>query len=261
MKAVEASREQVVRKRECPVCRESHNKQVFISHSRSDKELAESIASACCTGSAFPYLFEFELEKHSAALGSAVFSDEIATEIRNSCLHLVLLGPGLSSKFWTQAWIGYEVGIRRGLDLATKMLNECGEYFACRVLVVKDVKQDVEVCVPYLHALLLLDFAERMRWQQLGDFVRFFADTLPGKPEETLSDFFATGHRVESRLLRTNGRIKCSNSKCGSTYELWLFKDDLCKLPGAVWSGDNGICQVKCPSCPDKIEFSLRANW
>ncbi len=53
-----------------------------------------------------------------------------------------------------QAWIGYEIGVSKGADRATGKLKQ-EEYFAQRIVVVEDVPQAVEVCVPYLHLLCM----------------------------------------------------------------------------------------------------------
>lgn len=239
----------------CCNCRKRHNEQAFISHARRDEQLAKHISNACCQGGAAPFLFEREQALLDALVREEPTADRIAAEIIRSRVQFVLLGPEVSEKFWTQAWIGYEIGVSRGIDRASGKLKQ-EEYFARRIVVVEDVPQAIKVCVPYLHVLLLFDYNDQTRWQEFEDLVRFLADTTP-----TSLEFYKAGNRWRSRLLTTGGNIHCSNPNCGSApYEVWVFKEDVGKFISASWDEDNrkAIATIKCPSCSTEINIQLR---
>jgi hypothetical protein len=227
----------------CSQCGKQHREQAFISHASKDERLARHIAIACCQADAAPFLFEYE----SDPLAAVIPADQIADEIVRSRVHFVLLGPRVSEAYWTQAWIGYEIGITRGYDRATKMQAGCGEYFSTKIIVVEDIRQGIEACVPYLHALLLFDFHSDTRWKEFEDAVRFLADTAPNTPEHPFLEFYKAGNRLRGKLLKESG----FRHKCGSSYDVWAFKEDVEKLPAARLVNDNGevICAIKCPSC------------
>lgn len=237
---------------QCSICKKQHTKQAFISHASKDQILAQHIAAACCQGEARPFLFERERISDN----TAPIADTIAAEIINSAIQFILLGPEVSNKPWTQAWIGYEIGISRGADRGEgKLISE--EYFARKLIVIEDIEQSIQVCVPYLHVLLLFDYNNQKRWQELEDLVRFFADTIP---TSATSPFYKAGNRLRSKLLITKN-IKCSNQNCGSApYEVWVFKEDISKLPSGIWNNDTRIAtaKIKCPSCPAENNIELR---
>jgi len=239
----------------CNHCGKQHREQAFISHARRDEQVVQHIAHACCRGGAFPFLFERERPPPNGLAPEEPIADKVATEIIRSRVQFVLLGPEVSKKFWTQAWIGYEIGVSRGADRAVGKLKQ-EEYFAKRIVVIEDTPQAVEVCVPYLHALLLFDYSNPTRWQEFEDLVRFLADTTP-----TSLEFYKAGNRWRSRLLTTRSKVHCSNLNCGSApYDVWVFKEDAGSFTSPSSGEDNrkAIATIKCPSCSTEISIELR---
>ena len=237
----------------CCNCRKQHNRQAFISHARKDEQLAQHIATACCQASAAPFLFEREQPPSDTLAQKQAIADRIAAEVIRSHVQFVLLGPEVSEKFWTQAWIGYEIGASRGADMDTILQH--GEYFTRKIVVVEDIPQAGRVCVPYLHVLLLFDYNNQTRWQEFENLVRFLADTTP-----TSLEFYKAGNRWRIRLL-TTGCICCPNLNCGSApYEVWIFKDDIGKITSARVAEENRevTATIKCPSCSTVINIELR---
>lgn len=224
----------------CGQCSDLHSQQAFISHSQRDSELADLIAGSCCDAGTAPYLFERDRsDKRKPA-------DWIRRKIIESRLHFVMLGPGVSCAFWTQSWIGFEIGVTRGYDFARDVSGS--EYFTKQILVLEDVRQGTEVSVPYLHEFLLFDFEDKSRWQEFEDVVRFFART----DEESDLDFWRVGNRLRGNLLRESG-VTCTNTNCKSTFEVWVAKEDIGKLRSVRRMGPATVCSIKCPSCANHV--------
>ena len=115
----------------CCECQELHPQQAFIPHAGNDVEIAKEAARACCLAQVAPYLFEYSAEFSQPAIDNA---RTIANEINNSDIFLVVLSPSVSKAFWTQAWIGFEIGVSIGADIASNKvlyplqhLLKCGE--------------------------------------------------------------------------------------------------------------------------------------
>ena len=135
----------------CCECQELHPQQAFISHAGNDVEIAKEAARACCLAQVAPYLFEYSAEFSQPAIDNA---RTIANEINNSDIFLVVLSPSVSKAFWTQAWIGFEIGVSIGADIAS---NNDGkkDYFSSRIIVLQDIYQEIEVSVPRVDVLFL----------------------------------------------------------------------------------------------------------
>ena len=139
---------------ECDVCMFAHRKQAFVSHSQKDAKIASRLRQVCCEVGVAPYLYEFSPEYNS----NASPADNLSMEIMTSKVLFVLLGASISKVYWTQAWIGFEVGIFKALKDPIGNL----EY----TFVLQDIRQDIAVCVPTLDILFLFDFTSDISWDQ-----------------------------------------------------------------------------------------------
>ena len=234
---------------QCCICANKHGERVFISHAREDGLLANQIATTCCHAGAAPFLFERE----PSALAGQPIADKISSEVLKSRVQFVLLGPKVSNRYWTQAWIGFEIGVSRGADIG-KYKIEHREYFSRRIIVVQDIKQSKKVCIPYMHVLLLLDYRNRKRWQQLEKLVIFLSDTATS----TL-DFFKAGNQFRWEILATTSKVNCSKSCGAAPYEVLVFKKDVRRLRCAKVdpSDKKVVAQIICPSCQTKVKIEL----
>ena len=223
----------------CHWCEGHHEKRAFVSHAGHDHQIAAKLNRACCEIGVAAYLFEFSPEHRSQARPS----DELAQAVSASDFIFVLLGESVSEAYWTQAWIGFEVGISKGLAIATGMPKN--------VIVLQDIRQGVKVSVPMLDALLLFDFASNEGWDQYKELVLVLADL------RSSGEFYKAANRFRSATIKAN--VKCGN--CKSQYEAWIARDDA----GRLGKGFNLIkeasgpltelqaeCTIECPSC-DKM--------
>lgn len=224
---------------ECTTCGNRHEKQAFISHARKDKELAERVRHACCEVSIASFLFEFSPESETQIPPAEVISKEIA----RSDLTFVVLGESVSSKFWTQAWIGFEIGVSKGIDVA----RESTGHNSKKVIVLQDIRQGIEVTVPRLDALFLFDFESAEGWTNYRGLVQFLTRTGPSL------EFFKSGNRFREYVMKAE--VKCGNESCKSTYVGWIAIDDAPRLPAPMATNANeeglfqATCTIECPSC------------
>lgn len=235
------------RRFECTVCGNRHEKQAFISHARKDRELAEKVRHACCEVSITSFLFEFSSESETQNPPAEVISREIA----RSELTFVVLGESVSSKFWTQAWIGFEIGVSKGIDIA----RESTGYDSKKVIVLQDIRQGIEVTVPSLDALFLFDFESAKGWTNYRGLVQFL--TRAG----TSLEFFSAGNRFREYVMKAE--VKCGNEGCKSKYVCWIAIDDAPTLPVLmdIDANDEGLfeatCTIECPSCFKTVTSSF----
>lgn len=224
---------------ECTVCANRHEKQAFISHAQKDKDLAEEVRRACCEVNVASFLFEFSLESETQAPPAEVISREIA----NSELTFVVLGESVSSRFWTQAWIGFEIGVSKGLDIATESVG----YNSKKVIVLQDIRQGIEVTVPRLDALFLFDFKSSDGWVNYRGLVQFLTRTGPSV------EFFRAGNKFREYVMKAE--VECEYESCKSRYVAWIAIDDASSLRVPMTGiANDGIlfestCTIECPSC------------
>ena len=233
----------------CNYCRKSHTKQAFISHSSKDTEILKSIRMACCDGEVAPYLYECSPEFSGPTPPSGV----IASAIENSELILVVPGESVSEAYWTQAWIGFEIGVRVGINIATRMkYTLTPDYFEKRIIVLQDIRQGIKVTIPRLRAISLFDFDSADSWKAASDAIRFWAE-IP-----QLDEIFWLGNKNQQAQMKAD--VKCKNPKCKSAYEARIAIADSSKLR----KGYNLIydpyvlrfkaeCTIECPSCDQKV--------
>ena len=247
----------------CSSCGKNHPKQAFISHASSDREVANQIGEACCKSEVAPYLFEFSAD-YSARIGPA---ETLAKRISESAIHFILISPSIS-KYWTQAWIGYEIGVSRGADIGA---GTSTPYFSKKIIAIDNIKQGVPGSLPSLDDLLLFDFSSGERWSELQKAIRFLTPRSNTKtkkkwnynPEanESLENLgFADGNAAQELLLKAN--VKCEN--CGSKYGAWITIEDAPKLGRAFngWlpntQGYLAECTIECPSCDKMVTRVFR---
>lgn len=242
-------------------------KQAFISHAKNDEEIARNLAKACCNGGVAPYLFEFTPESFAPSIDNARV---IATEVHDSDIVLVLLGPHIS-KFWTQAWIGFEIGVSLGADVAYGRLDFADGYFSKKVFVLQDVRQGDDAAIPRLNALILFDFGSDDSWdtfqQAIGALTDEYLDSNEGRTSHyssselsmqtasgEISPFEAFSSLNAFRMSIMRGNAICENATCNGNYDVWLMKKDLMLLNNEVtWVNDyQATCSVECPSCDNK---------
>lgn len=233
----------------CNYCRKSHTKQAFISHSSKDTEILKSIRMACCDGEVAPYLYECSPEFSGPTPPSGV----IASAIENSELILVVPGKSVSEAYWTQAWIGFEIGVRVGINIANRMeYTLTPDYFEKRIIVIQDIRQGIKVTIPRLRAIALFDFDSADSWKAASDTIRFLAE-IP-----QLNEIFRLGN--ENQQAQMKASVKCENPKCKSAYEARITIADSSKLrKGYNLIYDPYIlrfkaeCTIECPSCDQMV--------
>ena len=242
----------------CCVCQQSHPRQAFISHAGKDKAIAKEAAKACCAAQVKPYLFEYSAEFSQPAIDNA---RTIANEINNSDIFLVVLSPSMSKAFWTQAWIGFEIGVSIGVDIASSG-PEKKNYLSSKVLVLQDIHQEIKVSVPRVDVLFLFDFSRS--WDDTSDLLVFISTYL----SDTTSEVFRRGNKLRERMM--TARAACANEKCKGIYDVVMPVKDTERLGFKLWwnkiqlkrirwteKGLRAKSTLKCPSCGEKVSCEL----
>ena len=234
----------------CSLCGNEHEKQVFISHAHKDKELAAKVRLACCKVKVASYLFEFRPTSETQTPPAEVIAEEVA----KSDLTFVLLGESVSDRFWTQAWIGFEIGVSKGIDIATDAAR-FGSYNTKKVIVLQDVHQAIEVTVPRLDALFLFDFESTEGWVKYQGLVQFLTRTGNSLQANKAAN------RFREYVMKAD--VKCENESCESKYVAWIAIEDADKLkvPFAPIANAtppySAICTIECPSCEETVTNSF----
>ena len=241
----------------CCVCQEYHPRQAFISHAGKDQAIVKEAAKACCAAQVKPYLFEYSSEFSQPALDNA---RTIANEINNSDIFFVVLSPSMSKAFWTQAWIGFEIGVSIGVDIASSE-PEKKNYLSSKVFVLQDIHQEIKVTVPRVDVLLLFDFSRT--WDDTSDLLAFVSAYMSESP-----DVFQLGNTLRQRMM--TGTARCANGNCKGCYEVVMPVKDAEPLESKVWCSDPSLKKLqwigkgvrakstlKCPSCGEKVNCEL----
>lgn len=225
----------------CAVCEGGHDKQAFVSHAKNDAGIAAKLRDACCEEGVAPYLFEFSPESGSAARPA----DTLAKAVAESAFIFVLLGESVSKAFWTQSWIGFEVGIAKGIAIETDRPT--------KVIVLQDIHQGIKASVPMLDELFLFDFDSAESWNQYRDLVLVLANLTSSL------EFYKAANGFREAAL--SAQVKCE--QCKSQYEAWIAKDDV----GKLGKGLNPVkdkpelhaeCTIECPSCDRMVTRFFR---
>ena len=225
----------------CTSCQGHHDRQAFVSHASDDVDIAEQLRRACCQIGVAPYLFELSPEVST----QRVPADAIAQQVADSDFLFVLLGKSVSEAYWTQAWIGFEVGITKDLAIETNLPKS--------VIVLQDIRQGIRVSVPMLDALFLFDFASYQGWEQYKGLVLVLAKL------GNSGEFYKVANRFRSSTMKAN--IKCGN--CKSQYEAWIAVQAVDKLGKGLNPVKDGPvlhaeCTIDCPSCDKMVTRYFR---
>ena len=240
----------------CCECQEWHPRQAFISHAGKDEAIAKEAARVCCAAQVKPYRFEDSAEFSMPAIDNA---RTIAEEIINSDIFLVVLSPSVSEAFWTQAWIGFEIGVSIGVAIASKGPSN---YFTGRIVVLQDIQQDIEVSVPRVDDLFLFDFGQP--WNDIQALIEFISVYM-SRPD---GEVYRRGNSLRERMM--TGRVACANEKCKGSYEVVMPVKDTELLESKVWCNDIRFRRLqwiakglraesilKCPSCGKRVSCEL----
>ena len=236
----------------CSSCGENHIRQIFISHASRDEEIAQRVARASCNVKVASYLFELSTD----IFNQDPPADDIAEQVAASEAVFVVLGEAVSGVFWTQAWIGFEIGVMKGVNIANRMKSPyplSKDYFSNPVIVIQDIKQGIEVSIPRLDALFLFDFDSNNSWNEYEGMVSVLSRIAE------LDTFFKIGERFKQSTMKAN--VKCEY--CKSQYEAWITIEDAPKLDKAFNQFSKipvvlAECTIECPSCDKMVTRVFR---
>ena len=215
---------------QCTVCNQPHTKQIFVSHSRHDKPLLENVKQYLCQAQVSPFLYE--IPKHLP--DDPPSSWEIMSELRNSIAIMVVLGPQVSNRQWTQGWIGFELGAFIAFQAEPTPDPLSGGHKLASTFLIEDISQKDDAAIPYVDLALLLDFSDPDSWevvQSIGELIN---------PDVRLEKNVLT-RANDLRLTKLIDKpVTCPDPECRSRYELIIWKASLALPP---------IFSIKCVVC------------
>ena len=232
----------------CSICENTHDKQVFISHAAKDKQLARKIAEEGCKIGITSYLYELSPE----SLAKSPPAETIERQIIASGVVFVLLSESMSEAYWTQAWIGFEIGVARGVFRLPETLS----IYRNRIVVLQDINQGIKVSIPQLDVVFLFDFNNQAGWDQYKDMTWVLTLKENSSMESGLA-FFQKGNEFQESTMKAN--VKCDNVGCKSEYEAWIAIEDAGKLGKALNPVPTALpryqaeCTIECPSCDQVV--------
>ena len=223
------------------------NKPSFLTREET-RNSPKKIAMSCCEANVSPYLFEF-----SPDIGKEYTPAEILSQrILDSHVLFVLIGKG-TERYWIQAWIGFEIGVVKGANASSKP-TDCRYYYPQRMVILQNVGEQVDICIPWLNDLILFNFTDENGWGQYKNLVA--AMTLQ-------EDTFRRGNQFQENFMKA----KIDKCKCNSRYDAWVAIRDAARLDGwrrwlrltrrCKWiSGIRPIqatLTIDCPSCDARV--------
>jgi hypothetical protein len=158
------------------------NNQIFVSHSRYDKDMISSFDRVFARTGVRSICMEFE------QMNSPEWK-EIKEAVQKSLATFVLLGPNINRNIYTQNWVAFEVG----LACATNK----------RVWVFQQKGSSVTFPIPYATDYMLYDNLEK---KEVFDYVR---KVIEGLAEEA-QYFLPVG---KSKQIPTGTAIQCPECK------------------------------------------------
>ena len=242
----------------CSECPEKHPRQAFISHAGEDAKIAKAAAKACCRAQISPYLFEYSTEFSQHEIDNA---RTIAAKINDSDMFLVVLSPSVSKAYWTQAWIGFEIGVSVGAAITSNGLDKMN-YLSRKIIVLQDIYQEIKVSVPRIDVLFPFDFSRN--WADPQELLELMSSYM----SEPSTQMYQIGNKLRQRMM--TGKIRCENGICKSVYDVVMPIKDVGRLGFRIWW--KGIrfkrirwieenCRakytLKCPSCGQKVNCEL----
>lgn len=201
--------------------------QIFISHSKADKNLLDELAIPFANTSVKRFIAGFEdLEKP--------VNEYLQKEIRQSRAIFVVLGPNARAKEHTKLWIAWEVGI------ATQ--------FNIDVWVFEDVNSPVHMPIPSLTDYLLWDSKNDQQKRELRDileneFLQYEGQSRAGHYRLESAKEGKRNVAVEDRtdLLEAPITVICPYDGCGAEFNVRF----------------DGVPHFNCPVCRQAVTGRL----
>ena len=180
---------------------------------------------------------------------SASASRQIVEELSKSSAYLILLGPEVSKRPWTQAWISYEDGV------FTAFANNVHQtpYKSPTMFLVEDISQCSDAALPFFETALLLDFSDVESWPAAKTVLKLINPTIP----------LNHGLLVESNSLRLQNlailRFQCPNTKCNSSYDIHIWMGRRVKRRLGIPNPPRSF-SMKCSVCRSSVNIRLKKS-
>jgi len=200
--------------------------QIFVSHSKEDKELLDELDRVFGKARLKQYRASFEDQ-------SPPVSEDLKSQINNSVGMFVVLGRRAQAKTHTMIWIGWEAGIAIQSGIP--------------VWILEDVQSRVTLPIPSFTDYVLWDSREGQQKRVLRDVIEDqFADSgtteidnyekLDAK-ESNWGDSRNNANVGKSEVIESSRGIQCPHENCGEKYIIRF----------------EGTAEFNCPSCRQTV--------
>jgi len=239
----------------CQYCGKQHSTQAFISHSASDKAIAKTAQTYCCQADVFPLLFEMPSNVSASASG------QIIAELEKSSVYLAVLGPEVSRRSWTQAWMAFECGFflkARNVHVQPKQSPRQ----LPKMFLIEDISQSNDAAIPFFEVALLLDFADVTSWSSMKTLLRLINPAIRGDQK-----LWAESNNIRLRNLAILPGFRCPNPKCNHLCEVHIWIGKRVKRLQGITPDPPRTFSIKCPVCrrPANVEIikssSVPPDW
>ena len=194
---------------QCIQCKGTHSKQVFVSHSRADTQLLDKIKVCLCQAQVAPFFYKIP-EDFPA-------SWEIMKELRQSMALMAVLGPEVSRRYWTQVWIGFEIGAFAAFQEEKELQTPLSHNIPHTILI-EDVSQASDAPIPFVDLALLLDFSDPDSWASVQIVAELINDEMPFN--KTVA---ARANNLRLFRLIDKPALVCPDTHCKGKYELLIW--------------------------------------
>ena len=166
--------------------------QIFVSHSRYDKEIRKNFSELFALANIKPSYMEFERSPPNWR--------KIRDQIKNSEAVFLLLGPNIKRNYYTENWVAFEVGLA------------CA--FEKEVWVFEPVNLELDFPVPYV-----TDYMEyNLDIPEIFDYVKEVMAEY-----KSVVPFFPLGQeRRDRRRIPKGMLVNCPNPECRATFHLHI---------------------------------------
>lgn len=227
----------------CRICGKKHPMQAFISHSSLDIRLVSRICHYCCHAGVSPFLYEMPTDV------SAQASRQIVKELIKSSAFLALLGPEVSKRPWTQAWMAFEDGVFTTL----RDQRSSAVYTIPAIFLIEDISQSSDAAMPFLEVALLLDFSDIESWPAVKTVLSLLNPAILLN-RELLGAINRL--RLENLIVL---KFQCPCPKCKSNYEILIWIGPRARRKTGIPNPPRRF-SIKCSVCRSLVNVQLKQS-
>jgi hypothetical protein len=202
----------------------------------------EEIKNSLCHAQVTPFLY--------AIPENAPTSWEIMRELRKSMAVMAVLGPEVSRRYWTQVWIGFEIGVFAAFQVDRELIHPLSHRIP-HTFLIEDVRQSSDAPVPFMDLALLLDFSDSTSWGAVQSITELINDNIPLERVD-----LARANNLRLFHLIDNPDFQCADPECKAKYELLIWEGN-CQRDNFGFPVLPDNFSIKCVVCRKPMKITL----